>query len=157
MQLTETLGTQTARKKGHAPALGYFLHHVQCCSSLNELLPACLSLKAAVRVSPTALCTGSVIKAIAILPWNALCANLGACSLFAGPLAPLGSLQLWILLCLSGGLTFAGSQMPTQLLSLLLNRTAGENKVKKLVGQAKDRESTYQLPSRAKQAQLGDN
>jgi len=35
--------------------------------------------------------------------------------------------------------------------------TGGEYKIKKLLGQDKDREISYQLPSQAKQTQLGEN
>lgn len=52
-----------------------------------------------------------------------------------------------------GGLTVADA---TQLLSLSLsNRTGGEHKKKKLVGQDEDK-ITYKLPSCAKQPQLGE-
>lgn len=43
---------------------------------------------------------------------------------------------------------------PAVLSRPLLNRTRGENKMEKLIGQAKDREITYQSLSRAKNSQL---
>ena len=55
-----------------------------------------------------------------------------------------------------GGVTLAGCQMLTQPLSLsLLNMMAGESKMKKLVGQDKDREITYQLLSQENRLDLG--
>ena len=45
---------------------------------------------------------------------------------------------------------------PAALSVPLLNRTRGENKMKKLVGRDKGREIAYQLPSQAKQTQLGE-
>jgi len=42
-----------------------------------------------------------------------------------------------------GGFILARHQMPTQQLTPLLNRTGGDNNVKKLVGQYKDREITH--------------
>lgn len=60
--------------------------------------------------------------------------------------------------CMCGGLTLAGGQMPTQLLSHShLQQVGGENTMKKLLGQDKDREMAYQLPSQAKQARLVEN
>lgn len=45
--------------------------------------------------------------------------------------------------------------MPTQPLPLpLLNRTEGRDKMKKLMGQDKNRKNTLQLPSMPKQVQL---
>jgi len=39
----------------------------------------------------------------------------------------------------------------------LLNKAGGENKVKRLMGQDKDREIKYQVPSPAKQTQPGED
>ena len=46
---------------------------------------------------------------------------------------------------------------PAALSLPLLNRIGEENRMEKLVGRDKDREIAYQLPSRAKQTQLGEN
>jgi len=52
-----------------------------------------------------------------------------------------------------GGLPRPASKHPLSCspTSTLLNRTRGENGMKKLVGQDKDREIIYHLPSRGKQ------
>lgn len=50
-----------------------------------------------------------------------------------------------------GGLPDAHSAALSLLLLLLLNRTGGENKIEKLVGQDKEGDTTYQSPSWAKQ------
>jgi len=54
-----------------------------------------------------------------------------------------------------GGLTMAGCQMPTQQHSRSLSSTVQweENKMKRLIGQDKDREMVYRLLAWAKQAQ----
>jgi len=46
---------------------------------------------------------------------------------------------------------------PVTLSLPLINKTEEENKIKKLLGQDIDRKVSYQLPSQAKQSQLGEN
>lgn len=46
---------------------------------------------------------------------------------------------------------------PAALSLCLLSRTGGENEIKKLMEQDKDKEIMYQLLSRANQTQLGEN
>lgn len=57
--------------------------------------------------------------------------------------------------CMCGGLTVAGCP-PGSLPTLHPQQVRGENKIKKLMGQDKEREFTYYLPSRAKQTRLGE-
>ena len=49
-----------------------------------------------------------------------------------------------------------GAHQATFLLHLL-NKTVGENKIKKIMGWDKDREITHQVPSQEKQTQIQEN
>lgn len=143
-QLTGKVRTQMMRKKGRALVLGYFLQQQPSPHSilffLNQLLLACLSLKAPVQMSPITPCIGCIIKVIGILPCNVLFGNLGTCSQLADPLASLGSLYLRILLCFSGGLTLVGCQMLTQLLSHYPSSTGHRKKCEKKYCQSRQRQ-----------------